>query len=160
MNTLLQRLRKFFDFDNQTQRAVEQKAVLPQKEKRFACPCCGYPTLCERGAYEICKLCFWEDDGQDDADEVLPGPNHGYSLAESRRNFERYLVMYPPEEDPRFEGGDNEKTKQIKRALIAVFDKMQNEPPAEELNALWQEVDKHEKALRDELNRRVEEDDE
>lgn len=162
MKTLLQRLRKFFDFDSQTERRVEQKAVLPQKEKRFACPCCGYPTLCERGAYEICKLCFWEDDGQNDAnaDEVLPGPNQGYSLTEARRNFERYLVMYPPEEDPRFEGGDNEKMKQIKRALIAAFDKMLSEPPAGELNALWQEVYKYEKALRDESNRRIEEEDE
>lgn len=27
------------------------------------CPCCGYRTLRERGDYEICKICFWEDDG-------------------------------------------------------------------------------------------------
>lgn len=38
--------------------------------------------------YEICELCFWEDDGQDDIDahECLGGPNH-VSLNEARKNF-------------------------------------------------------------------------
>src|SRR5579863_7304160 len=30
----------------------------------IVCPCCGYPTLTDRDAYEICCLCNWEDDGQ------------------------------------------------------------------------------------------------
>jgi hypothetical protein len=53
------------------------------------CPCCGYPTLSERGGYDICPICYWEDDGQDDetADPVLGGPNSDYSLTEARRNF-------------------------------------------------------------------------
>lgn len=40
-------------------------------------PCCGFITLTERSAYEICPVCFWEDDGQDDhdADHVRGGPN-------------------------------------------------------------------------------------
>ncbi|HTD33930.1 MAG TPA: CPCC family cysteine-rich protein, partial [Candidatus Elarobacter sp.] len=48
---------------------------------RATCPCCGYPTIAERGAYEICSLCAWEDDGQDDpdAERVANGPNHDYS---------------------------------------------------------------------------------
>jgi hypothetical protein len=52
----------------------------------------------ERGGYEICILCNWEDDGQDDphADEVWGGPNQDYSLAEARKNFKRYLIMYDP----------------------------------------------------------------
>ncbi|MFI7597551.1 CPCC family cysteine-rich protein [Actinoplanes sp. NPDC049681] len=55
----------------------------------YACPCCGYLTLDERGGYEICPVCFWEDDGQDDhdADRVRGGPNRGLSLAQARRNF-------------------------------------------------------------------------
>jgi len=28
----------------------------------YSCPCCGYLTLPERGAYDICPVCFWEDD--------------------------------------------------------------------------------------------------
>ncbi|MFF5015369.1 CPCC family cysteine-rich protein [Streptomyces sp. NPDC001165] len=54
------------------------------------CPCCGYLTLDERGNFEICAVCFWEDDGQDDhdADRVRGGPNGRLSLMEARRNFQ------------------------------------------------------------------------
>ncbi|MFD4502718.1 CPCC family cysteine-rich protein [Streptomyces sp. NPDC058457] len=56
----------------------------------YRCPCCGFITLAERGAYEICQVCFWEDDGQDehDAEEARGGPNHGLSLREARRNYQ------------------------------------------------------------------------
>ncbi len=52
----------------------------------FTCPSCGFPTLKERGTYEICPLCNWEDDYQDNeqADEVRGGPNYKLSLTESR----------------------------------------------------------------------------
>ncbi|QLQ38938.1 CPCC family cysteine-rich protein [Micromonospora robiginosa] len=55
----------------------------------YACPCCGFLTLGERGGYEICDVCFWEDDGQDehDAGRVRGGPNRNVSLLEARRNF-------------------------------------------------------------------------
>ncbi|MET8581776.1 CPCC family cysteine-rich protein [Streptomyces collinus] len=55
----------------------------------YRCPCCGFVTLSERGAFEICPVCFWEDDGQDehDASEVHGGPNHDLSLRQARRNF-------------------------------------------------------------------------
>ncbi|WP_091380332.1 CPCC family cysteine-rich protein [Actinokineospora alba] len=54
-----------------------------------ACPCCGFLTLGERGGYEICSVCFWEDDGQDDhdADSVRGGPNGSLSLTKARRNY-------------------------------------------------------------------------
>lgn len=32
------------------------------------CPCCGYKTLAERGMYEICPVCWWEDEGFDTPD--------------------------------------------------------------------------------------------
>jgi len=53
------------------------------------CPCCGYKTLKERGEFEICPVCFWEDDGQDDddADEILGGPNGDISLTQGRANY-------------------------------------------------------------------------
>ena len=52
----------------------------------FTCPSCGYATLDERGVYDICSVCCWEDDNQDDdtADEVWGGPNADLSLTESR----------------------------------------------------------------------------
>ena len=56
----------------------------------YSCPCCGYKTLRERGGFEICKVCFWEDDGQDehDADDVRGGPNGALSLSRARANFQ------------------------------------------------------------------------
>ena len=66
------------------------------KVRQIACPCCGYATLTERGGFEICKYCFWEDDGQDndDADDCLGGPNH-ISLTEERINFIRIGASNP-----------------------------------------------------------------
>lgn len=32
----------------------------------FTCPCCNYKTILEKGNYEICPICFWEDDGSND----------------------------------------------------------------------------------------------
>jgi hypothetical protein len=56
-----------------------------------------------------CILCGWADewDGEEDADEVRPGPdpedpldwewpNRGYSLTGARRNFEERGVMFGP----------------------------------------------------------------
>jgi Cysteine-rich CPCC len=56
-----------------------------------SCPCCGFWALTERNAFEICPVCFWEDDGQDDwdADDTKGGPNSS-SLTEARRNFRAF----------------------------------------------------------------------
>lgn len=146
--------RKFFDeYGNRTN---EQLANLPFRGMRVTCPCCGYPTIAG-DSYEICYLCSWENDGQDDAhaDEVWGGPNHGYSLTEARLNFERFLVMYPPAEDTRVGGADSPRVKEIKQAIVDAFDEMMREPTQEELNSLWHTIEDNEKALRQELKRRI-----
>ncbi|WP_240918015.1 CPCC family cysteine-rich protein [Phycicoccus sp. HDW14] len=55
----------------------------------YSCPCCGHVTLAERGGYEICDECGWEDDGQDDhdAEVVRGGPNGRESLASARAAY-------------------------------------------------------------------------
>ena len=65
------------------------KKVKP-KGNELQCPCCDYFTLGERGGYEICPICFWEDDGIDidDSDEHS-GPNH-ITLREGRQNFGKF----------------------------------------------------------------------
>ena len=95
----------------------------------YTCPCCGYPTLEERGGYEICYLCNWEDDGQDDphADEVWGGPNRDYSLTDARKNFKRRLVMYDPDADPRIGGEDSQKVREAKQNIIDAFRTLQND---------------------------------
>ncbi|MFI0355160.1 CPCC family cysteine-rich protein [Actinomadura sp. 9N407] len=62
---------------------------LPPRGRPYPCPCCGYLTLEQRGYNEICQVCFWEDDGQDDHDagSVRGGPNRGLSLTRARDNF-------------------------------------------------------------------------
>jgi Cysteine-rich CPCC len=59
------------------------------EELKFACPCCRTRTLRTRSGFEICPVCFWEDDGQDDpdADDVRGGPNGSLSLSDARTNF-------------------------------------------------------------------------
>ncbi|MFE3454553.1 CPCC family cysteine-rich protein [Nonomuraea sp. NPDC059194] len=62
------------------------------RDEPYPCPCCGFLTLATRGGYEICPVCFWEDDGQDDhdANEVRGGPNYELSLTQGRRNFAEF----------------------------------------------------------------------
>ena len=57
--------------------------------KSYRCPCCNFKTLNGRGQDEICQVCFWHDDGQDDpeADQVWSGPNYELSLSQARANF-------------------------------------------------------------------------
>ena len=83
---------------------------------RFICPCCNYPTLNERNSYEICGLCFWEDDGQDEsnANEILGGPNQDYSLTEARNNFKLHMTMYRPSDTIAFNRREKIKIKEIK----------------------------------------------
>ena len=62
----------------------------------LACPCCGYPTLETRGEYEICTICWWEDEKTafDTAPETISPANHGYTLTRARANFADHLDMY------------------------------------------------------------------
>ncbi|MBC8140388.1 MAG: hypothetical protein H7Y38_02975 [Armatimonadetes bacterium] len=72
---------------------VENNSVqLESAEQLHRCPCCGYKTLSVRGWFEICEVCFWEDDGQDDhdADVVRGGPNYELSLTQGRANYKAF----------------------------------------------------------------------
>ncbi|GEN74246.1 CPCC family cysteine-rich protein [Chryseobacterium lathyri] len=51
----------------------------------FPCPCCNYKTIKDKGNYEICKVCFWEDDGNDDKSKYSQ-VNH-MTLGEAKDNF-------------------------------------------------------------------------
>lgn len=52
-----------------------------------ACACCRYRTLREP-SYEVCCVCFWEDDGTIDLDVL--GDCNGLTLREARQNFELF----------------------------------------------------------------------
>ncbi len=70
-----------------------QNVVKPaQPDTLYPCPCCGFKTLSERSGFDICPVCYWEDDGQDDhdADVVRGGPNYSLSLTQARENFREF----------------------------------------------------------------------
>jgi hypothetical protein len=59
--------------------------VVGDEPELVPCPCCSFRTLERRGEYDVCPVCFWEDDGGDDP-EHYSGPNHR-TLDEGRQNF-------------------------------------------------------------------------
>jgi hypothetical protein len=52
------------------------------------CCCCGYFSLEEKGTAEICPVCFWEDDGENDLD-MISNPNR-MTLRQGRDNFVKF----------------------------------------------------------------------
>ncbi|OLS33795.1 CPCC family cysteine-rich protein [Bacillus sp. MRMR6] len=56
---------------------------------KYTCPCCGYKTLDEEppGTYEICSICFWEDDGVQYDDPDYRGGANTSSLREAQKNY-------------------------------------------------------------------------
>ncbi len=79
----------------------------------FACPCCANLTLRKLppGTYEICPVCYWEDDPIQYNDPTFEGGANKICLNEAKKNYtkfsaveKRYLnnVRKPlPEEIPR-----------------------------------------------------------
>lgn len=69
------------------------QAAVPQ----FRCPCCGCKTLDAPAAMALCPVCWWEDDGQDDADafEVRHTVNGQLSLKDAREHYARCGASHP-----------------------------------------------------------------
>lgn len=56
--------------------------------EKFTCPCCGYKTFEEKpGNYEICPICYWEDDYVQLADPQFSGGANKVSLIEAQKNY-------------------------------------------------------------------------
>jgi len=53
------------------------------------CPCCGFRTLNEIGEYEICPVCYWEDDSIQREDINYEGGANTVSLKVARENFKK-----------------------------------------------------------------------
>lgn len=56
---------------------------------KYACPCCGYYTFDNKpnGNYDICPVCFWEDDPVQLNDIYFEGGANKISLEQARKNF-------------------------------------------------------------------------
>ena len=76
---------------------------------KYKCPCCGYYTFVSKpvGDYNICPVCYWEDDPYQAMDPDEDGMANGVSLNQAKENFKKFgavtegLVEFarPPEED-------------------------------------------------------------
>jgi hypothetical protein len=66
----------------------ESTAAAQGGVRKEACPCCGFLTLDERGEFEICPVCNWEDDGSDSEADSPPGRE--LTLAAARENFRQF----------------------------------------------------------------------
>jgi cysteine-rich CPCC protein len=55
-----------------------------------SCPCCGHRTLPERGYYELCPVCCWEDDPEQANEPWGFGGANGISLVEAQQAYLRY----------------------------------------------------------------------
>ncbi len=61
------------------------------KTSKRKCACCGYYTLTEpAGGFEICPVCFWEDDAVQNSDPEFEGGANKVCLREARKNFEEF----------------------------------------------------------------------
>jgi hypothetical protein len=59
---------------------------------RFGCPCCGYLTFDEKpdGTFEICPVCFWEDDNVQNDAPLYAGGANGISVKQAKENFANF----------------------------------------------------------------------
>lgn len=68
--------------------------------KRYTCPCCGYLTLSEfPGSFEICEICFWEDDNVQLRNPSFAGGANRPSLIEAQSSFEQFGACSEGEQD-------------------------------------------------------------
>jgi len=59
---------------------------------KYKCPCCGYYTFDNRpdGSYDICKVCFWEDDPIQLEDPTYEGGANKVSLIQAKKNYKEF----------------------------------------------------------------------
>lgn len=53
----------------------------------FPCACCGSLTIHEPGDYELCPVCFWEDDPDQQQDAAFEFGANGYSLDFAKASY-------------------------------------------------------------------------
>ena len=65
---------------------------------KYQCKCCGYYTLNDEpldperfpGTFEICPVCYWEDDSLQFLDPDYEGEANKVSLNQAKENFKKY----------------------------------------------------------------------
>lgn len=64
------------------------------KFNNHPCACCGFLTISfpSGDTYEICPVCFWEDDNFQNYDVDNKGGANEISLREAKQNFSKFGV--------------------------------------------------------------------
>lgn len=92
--------------------SVERESSMDVPVKKYTCPCCGFKTLEDEppGTYDICPICFWEDDGVQFDDPDYEGGANKVSLRQAQKSFKAFnacergagaYVRKPTEQDER-----------------------------------------------------------
>ena len=103
---------------------------------RYPCPCCGLPTIDEPGIYDICAVCWWEDDGQEGESPYSP---NRCSLARARENFAAGLTMFDAGAEP--EGfADSEQQRERKRRLLTAYELLRSDTDTGSQDRLRHEI--------------------
>ena len=64
------------------------------KYGKYQCPCCEHYTLDEPdNTFQICPVCFWENDGVQLNDPDYEGGANKMSLNQARKNFKEFGVI-------------------------------------------------------------------
>lgn len=63
----------------------------------YRCPCCGFKTLESPATLALCPVCWWEDDGQEDAEasEIWNTVNGELSLRQAREHYWHSGAAHP-----------------------------------------------------------------
>jgi hypothetical protein len=63
-------------------------------QAEYPCPCCGHLMFVEPpGSYDICHICYWEDDAVQLRWPLWAGGANGPSLVQSQVNFIEFGAM-------------------------------------------------------------------
>ncbi len=67
-----------------------------QSAMKYPCPCCGYRVFEEPpGSWDICPICFWEDDLSQLRFAHMAGGANRLCLADAQRNYTEKGVSQP-----------------------------------------------------------------
>lgn len=66
------------------------------KKRKYPCPCCGNYTYDQpaKDSYDICSVCYWEDDPIQLLDPDYDGGANIPSLNQARENYRRIGAYY------------------------------------------------------------------
>jgi hypothetical protein len=59
---------------------------------KYQCPCCEYYTLHEEAdnTFQVCSVCYWEDDGVQLHNPAYEGGANMVSLNQAKNNYKKY----------------------------------------------------------------------